>query len=64
MVEPTETEAPEDLDAFADVMLKLASMARTDPARLSDAPMTTVVRRLDEVRAAKSPLLRWRKGEA
>lgn len=64
MVEPTETEAPEDLDTFADTLLELAALARKDPRQLSEAPVHTPVRRLDEVRAAKNPILRWTDGEA
>jgi glycine dehydrogenase subunit 2 len=64
MVEPTETEAPEALDAFADTLLELAALARKDPRQLSEAPVHTPVRRLDEVRAAKNPILRWTDGEA
>jgi len=53
MIEPTETESKETLDAFCDTMLMLAERAKTDPAALKDAPKTTSVGRLDEVKAAK-----------
>lgn len=59
MIEPTETESPEDLDAFADLLLALARQAESDPQRLKESPLHTVVRRLDEVRAAKFPVVRW-----
>jgi len=59
MIEPTETESLETLDAFADAMLKIAEEARTQPEMLHDAPFTTPLRRLDDVRAAREPKLRW-----
>ena len=60
MIEPTETESKETLDAFVDVMLKIAEEARTDPALLHDAPHITPVGRLDEVAAARNPVLCYR----
>jgi glycine dehydrogenase subunit 2 len=59
MVEPTETESRETLDAFAEAMLQVASEAETSPELLHEAPVTTPVRRLDEVRAARELKLRW-----
>lgn len=59
MVEPTETETKETLDAFADVMVAIAREARTDPNLLHEAPVSTPVRRLDETRAARQLRLRW-----
>jgi glycine dehydrogenase subunit 2 len=59
MVEPTETESIETLDAFADVMLELAAQAERDPAPLREAPVTAPVRRLDEARAARKLVPRW-----
>jgi len=53
MVEPTETESRETLDAFCDAMLEIARLADTDPAALQRAPQTTPVGRLNEVKAAK-----------
>jgi glycine dehydrogenase subunit 2 len=58
MIEPTETETVEALDAFADAMLQIVAEAGEDPARLQDAPWSTPVRRLDEARAVKEPRLR------
>jgi glycine dehydrogenase subunit 2 len=55
MIEPTETESKETLDAFCDAMIAIAKRAETDPQSLHDAPRTTSVSRLDEVRAAKWP---------
>jgi glycine dehydrogenase subunit 2 len=60
MIEPTESEAKETLDAFADAMLAIAREAAEDPAIVHDAPHHRPVRRLDEVRAAKNPVVRFR----
>jgi glycine dehydrogenase subunit 2 len=57
MIEPTETEAKETLDAFADAMLKIAQEAHTEPESLLSAPHTTPYGRLDEVQAAKELVL-------
>jgi len=57
MIEPTETESKETLDAFADALVKIAEEARTDSELLHSAPHTTPVSRLDEVKAARSPVL-------
>ncbi|HYT29692.1 MAG TPA: aminomethyl-transferring glycine dehydrogenase subunit GcvPB [Actinomycetota bacterium] len=59
MVEPTETESKETLDAFADAMLRVAKEAEDDPDLLHEAPVTTPVRRLDEAKAARELKLRW-----
>jgi glycine dehydrogenase subunit 2 len=56
MIEPTETESRETLEAFARVLL---AIAEEDPQILHDAPLTTPVNRPDEVKAARSPILRW-----
>jgi glycine dehydrogenase subunit 2 len=59
MIEPTETETSETLDAFADALAAILSEAeREGPEIARNAPYTTPVRRLDEVRAAKRPVLR------
>jgi glycine dehydrogenase subunit 2 len=60
MIEPTETEARETLDAFVDAMLAIAREAAEDPQVVHDAPHHRPVRRLDEVRAAKHPVVRYR----
>lgn len=57
MIEPTETESKETLDAFADVMIKIAEEARTNPELLHNAPHNTPVGRLDETAAARNPVL-------
>jgi len=59
MVEPTETEAKETLDAFCDAMLAIVREAADEPELLKDAPHHRPVRRLDEVRAAKRPVVRY-----
>jgi glycine dehydrogenase subunit 2 len=61
MIEPTETESPETLDAFIEVMRELAIKAQENPESLKNAPKTTYVSRLDEVKAARTPVLRWKK---
>jgi len=57
MIEPTETEDKESLDAFAEVLEKIAQEALSNPSLLHDAPTTTPVGRLDEVAAARNPVL-------
>jgi glycine dehydrogenase subunit 2 len=57
MIEPTETESKQTLDAFADVMIKIAQEAKENPQLLHDAPHVAPARRLDEVRAAKQLVL-------
>lgn len=59
LIEPTETETKETLDAFVDAMKKIKEEAETDPDKVKNAPYTTPVRRLDEVRAAKQLDLIW-----
>jgi glycine dehydrogenase subunit 2 len=56
MIEPTETESRETLDAFADTLLRIRD---EDPDMLHDAPHTLTISRPDEVKAAKEPILRW-----
>ncbi len=57
MIEPTETESKETLDAFAETLLKIQA---EDPEMLHLAPHTLSISRPDEVKAAKEPILRWR----
>ncbi|HVM14165.1 MAG TPA: aminomethyl-transferring glycine dehydrogenase subunit GcvPB [Egibacteraceae bacterium] len=59
MVEPTETETPETLDAFAAALRAIVEEAAADPELLRSAPQTTPVARLDEARAARELVLRW-----
>jgi glycine cleavage system P protein (glycine dehydrogenase) subunit 2 len=60
LIEPTETESVETLDAFADALIAIAGEARSTPEVVSAAPTTAPVRRLDEAMAARQPNLRWR----
>jgi len=60
MIEPTETEPKETLDAFADALLRIAKRIETDPERVHAAPVRAPLRRLDEVAAARKPVLRYR----
>lgn len=57
MIEPTETENKETLDAFADALIKIAEEAHNNPELLKDAPHDTPIGRVDEVKAAKDLLL-------
>jgi glycine dehydrogenase subunit 2 len=59
MIEPTETEPKETLDAFCDAMLEIAREAAEDVSLLKEAPHDRPVRRLDEVRAAKNPVVKY-----
>ena len=59
MIEPTETETKETLDAFADAMLAIAREAAEQPELLEEAPHIRPIKRLDEVRAAKQPVVRY-----
>ncbi|MGB4431077.1 MAG: aminomethyl-transferring glycine dehydrogenase subunit GcvPB [Limnochordia bacterium] len=64
MIEPTETEAKSTLDQFIEVMGRIAEEAKENPELLTSAPHNTPVKRVDEARAARHPVLRWRKPEA
>jgi glycine dehydrogenase subunit 2 len=59
MIEPTETEAKETLDAFADAMLAIAQEAEEEPELVKSAPSSRPIRRADEVKAAKQPVVRY-----
>jgi glycine dehydrogenase subunit 2 len=60
MIEPTETEPKERLDGFIEAMRRIAEEAATEPDLLHEAPHGRPVRRLDEVRAVKQPIVRYR----
>jgi glycine cleavage system P protein (glycine dehydrogenase) subunit 2 len=62
MIEPTETESKQTLDAFCEAMIQIAHEAETNAAAIHEAPVTTPVRRLDQTRAAREPDLRWTPG--
>ena len=64
LIEPTETESKEQLDAFVDAMVAIRDEAKSDPQKLKDAPHSQVVRRLDEVRAARQLDLTWSSRES
>ncbi len=59
MIEPTETESKKTLDTFADTMKQILQECREDPEILHNAPQHTSVTRVDEVTAAKEPILSW-----
>ncbi len=59
MIEPTETESKETLDAFCDAMIAIAKECETNPDLVKNAPHSTPVKRLDETKAAREPNLRY-----
>ena len=61
MIEPTESEGIDELDAFVAAMRAIAREAKEEPELVKGAPYSTPVQRLDEVRAARQPVLRWRR---
>src|SRR5262249_30967214 len=60
MIEPTETESKQELDAFIEAMLDIAKEAEEKPDLVKTAPHTTRVGRIDEAAAARRPVLRWK----
>jgi glycine dehydrogenase subunit 2 len=60
MIEPTESESKQECDLFVDAMRSIAEEAATDPELVKHAPHSTKVGRLDEVGAARKPVLRWK----
>ncbi|MDP8011567.1 MAG: aminomethyl-transferring glycine dehydrogenase subunit GcvPB [Thermoplasmata archaeon] len=60
MMEPTETESKENLDKFAEIMIRIASEAKENPELLKNAPQNTAVGKIDEVEAARNPVLSWK----
>ena len=61
MIEPTETEGKLELDPFIDAMISIAKEVETDPQLVKNAPYSTRTSRVDEVTAARKPVLRWKK---
>ncbi len=59
MIEPTETESRQELDAFIDAMLAIAKEAEVNPELVKSAPHTTRINRVNEAAAARKPVLRW-----
>jgi glycine dehydrogenase subunit 2 len=60
MIEPTETESKRELDLFADAMISIAKEVEEDPELVLKAPHSTRTRRVDEVTAARKPVVRWK----
>lgn len=63
MIEPTETEAKERLDEFVATMKTIAREAAEQPALVTEAPRNAVIRRVDEVTAARKPIVKWEASE-
>ncbi|MBO0525590.1 glycine dehydrogenase subunit 2 [Clostridium botulinum] len=61
MIEPTESESKDTVDEFIDAMRKIAVEAKENPELLHEAPVKAPVRRLDQVKAARKPILKWQK---
>ena len=59
LIEPTETESKQEIDAFAEVMAKILAEAKTNPDLVKNAPYTMSVKRLDDVKAAKDMNFVW-----
>ena len=60
MIEPTESESKQECDLFVDAMRAIAEEAATSPELVKTAPHATRISRLDEVAAARKPVLRWK----
>jgi len=60
MIEPTETETKENLDKFADIMIRIAKEAEENPQLLHEAPHNTSISRVDDVLANRKPVLTWK----
>ena len=60
MIEPTETESKETLDGFIEAMKAIAKEAAETPELVHNAPISTIVSRLDETAAARKPIVRWK----
>jgi len=60
MIEPTETESKQELDLFADALISIAQEEQEHPDVLSRAPLSTRTTKVDEVAAARKPILKWR----
>jgi glycine dehydrogenase subunit 2 len=61
MIEPTETESKDELDLFADALISIAKEVEEDPELVLKAPYSTRTAKVDEVSAARKPILRWKK---
>jgi glycine dehydrogenase subunit 2 len=60
MIEPTETESKQELDLFVDAMISIAKEVEQDPELVRKAPHSTRTLRVDEVSAARRPIVRWK----
>jgi glycine dehydrogenase subunit 2 len=60
MIEPTETESKQELDLFADALISIARELRENPDLVQKAPELTRTAKVDEVTAARKPILKWR----
>jgi glycine dehydrogenase subunit 2 len=60
MIEPTETESKQELDYFVDAMISIAKEIEDNPEFVLKAPYSTRIKRVDEVKAARHPILRWK----
>ena len=63
MIEPTESETKETLDAFIDALVQIDQESHDQPEIVQNAPHTTPVSRLDEAQAARRPDLKWQRHE-
>jgi glycine dehydrogenase subunit 2 len=61
MIEPTESEGKDELDAYCDALLEIAKEVEDNPEALHQAPTLAPLRRMDETTAARKPILRWTK---
>ena len=61
MIEPTETESMRELDSFADALISIAKEVEENPELVLKAPYSTRTAKVDEVAAARKPILRWRR---
>jgi len=59
MVEPTETESKQELDLFADALVSIAQELKENPELVLTAPHSTRTNKVDEVAAARKPVLKW-----
>jgi glycine dehydrogenase subunit 2 len=60
MIEPTETESKDELDLFVDALISIAKEVEEDPELVLKAPHLTRTSRVDEVTAARRPIVRWK----
>ena len=61
MIEPTESESKQTLDDFVEALIEIEDLINKDPSIVLNAPYKTCVRRLDETKANREPILKWKK---